>query len=267
MKLTLGLSPCPNDTFIFDALINNKIDTEGLDFEVTFADIEQLNKWAFSARLDITKLSFSAFEECISKYVLLDSGSALGTGCGPLLIKKPETHFDASSKIAIPGKHTTANQLLNMAHPNYLNRHEVLFSNIENEILLDNYAAGLVIHESRFTFHKKGLVKLVDLGQFWEEKTHLPIPLGGIVIRRVLPRDIQKKVERVLRKSVEFAFLNRKSPMDFVKYHAQEIDADVINSHIALYVNKYTLSLGEEGREAVSLFCTKLKKSEFPTFL
>lgn len=248
MKLTLGFSPCPNDTFIFDALVHHKIDTEGLEFEVFFADVEQLNKWAFDRKLDITKLSYNAFTHCINDYALLDSGSALGNNCGPLLIKKPNTTLTKESKIAIPGKYTTANMLLAIAFPNHQNKVETLFSEIEHEVINGNMDAGLIIHENRFTYQEKGLQKVKDLGEFWEEETRLPIPLGGIVVSRKLSLAIQKKIERVLRKSVEFAFENPNSSADYVKCHAQEMAKQVVDAHIALYVNDYTLSLGEQGK-------------------
>ena len=257
MKLTLGFSPCPNDTFIFDALVHHKIDTEGLEFDVVFADVEQLNKWAFQAKLDVTKLSFNAFTQCISEYLLLDSGSALGKNYGPLLIKKPNVALTSKSKIAIPGKYTTANLLLSISNPEYSNKVEVLFSEIENEILSGNVDAGLIIHENRFTYQQKGLEKVKDLGEFWQQKTGLPLPLGGIVVKRVLPFEIQKKMERVLRKSVEYAFENRQSSLEFVKCHAQEMERDVIDAHIALYVNSYSVSLGEKGKKAVQLLFEK----------
>jgi 1,4-dihydroxy-6-naphthoate synthase len=257
MKLTLGISPCPNDTFIFDALVHQKIDTEGLEFDVVFADVEQLNQWAFEGELDVTKLSFNAFAKCISDYILLDSGSALGRNCGPLLIKKPSTVLTSESKIAIPGKQTTANLLLNISNPEYSNKVEVLFSEIENEILSGNVDVGLIIHENRFTYQQKGLEKIKDLGESWEQKTGLPLPLGGIGVKRLLPFEIQKKMERVLRKSVEYAFENRESSLEFVKCHAQSMERDVIDAHIALYVNSYSVSLAEKGRKAVQLLFEK----------
>ena len=260
MKLTLGFSPCPNDTFIFDALVHHKIDTEGLEFEVIFADVEQLNKWAFQGKLDITKLSYNAFTHCVNDYALLDSGSALGNNCGPLLIKKPNTILTKESKIAIPGKYTTANMLLNIAFPNHQNKVEMLFSEIENKVLEGRVDAGLIIHENRFTYEDKGLEKVKDLGEFWEEETGLPIPLGGIVVKRELPLATQQKIERVLRKSVEFAFENPNSSADYVKYHAQEMEKEVVDAHIALYVNNYSISLGEQGRKAVELLFEKSGK-------
>ena len=257
MKLRLGFSTCPNDTFIFDALVHQKIDTEGLEFDVVYADVEQLNKWAFQARLDVTKLSFNAFAKCISEYILLDSGSALGRNCGPLLIKQPNTVLKSESIIAIPGEYTTANLLLSISNPEYTNKVEVLFSKIENEILLGNVDAGLIIHENRFTYQNKGLEKVTDLGQFWEEKTTFPLPLGGIVVKRAMPYATQIKFERVLRRSVEYAFENRESSLEFIMSHAQEMDRGIIQSHISLYVNSYSLSLKSKGRMAVQLLLAK----------
>ena len=267
MKLTLGFSPCPNDTFIFDALVHHKIDTEGLEFELVFADVEQLNKWAFQGKLDITKLSYNAFTHCVNDYILLDSGSALGNNCGPLLIKKPNTILTKDSKIAIPGKYTTANMLLSIAFPKNQNKVEILFSEIENQVLEGIVDAGLIIHESRFTYKYKGLDKVSDLGEFWERDTGLPIPLGGIVVKRELPFSEQKKIERVLRKSVEYAFKNPNSSADFVKYHAQEMEKEVVNAHIALYVNDYSISLGEQGRKAVNVLFKKSGNSLENIFL
>ena len=267
MKLTLGFSPCPNDTFIFDALVHHKIDTEGLAFEVVFADVEQLNKWALEDKLDATKLSFNAFTHCVNDYVLLDSGSALGRNCGPLLIKKPNTILNPESTIAIPGKYTTANMLLNIAYPDYRNKVETLFSDIEDDVINGKVDAGLIIHESRFTYKEKGLVKAKDLGEFWEEKTGLSIPLGGIVIKRNLPHEIQQRFERVLRKSVEFAFANRESSSEFIKLHAQEMEKKIIDAHINLYVNEFSVSLGEEGRKAVEKVFERLNKSSKDVFI
>ena len=251
MKLTLGFSPCPNDTFIFDALVHHKIDTEGLEFEVVFGDVEQLNKWAFQGKLDITKLSYNAFTHCVNDYMLLDSGSALGNNCGPLLIKKPNTILTAKSKIAIPGKYTTANMLLSIAFPEYQNKVD----------------AGLIIHENRFTYQDKGLEKVKDLGEFWEEETQLPVPLGGIVVKRELPLAIQQKLERVLRTSVEYAFENPNSSADYVKCHARTIEKEVIDAHINLYVNDYSISLGEKGRKAVEIVFEKAGRDSNSVFV
>ena len=267
MKLTLGFSPCPNDTFIFDALVHHKIDAEGLEFDVVFADVEQLNVWALEGKLNITKLSFNAFTHCVHDYALLDSGSALGRNCGPLLIKKPTTTLTSESKIAIPGKYTTANMLLGIAYPEYQNKVQMLFSEIENDVINGSVDVGLIIHENRFTYQEKGLEKVRDLGEFWEKETGLPIPLGGIVINRNLPFEIQKKFERVLRKSVEYAFENRESSSEFVIVHAQEMETEVIDAHINLYVNEFSISLGEVGRRAVEKVFEKSAKNYKNIFL
>jgi len=267
MKLTLGFSACPNDTFIFDALVHHKIDTEGLEFEVVFADVEQLNKWALDGELDVTKLSYHAFTYCVNDYVLLDSGSALGNNCGPLLIKKPETILTSESKIAIPGKYTTANMLLGIAFPEYQNKVETLFSDIEDDVIKAKVEAGLIIHENRFTYKDKGLKKVKDLGEFWEEETQLPIPLGGIVVKRALPLVIQQKIERVLRKSVEYALENPNSSADYVQCHAQEMEKEVVDAHINLYVNDYSISLGKKGRKAVEIVFEKEEKKSSSVFV
>jgi 1,4-dihydroxy-6-naphthoate synthase len=263
MKLTLGFSPCPNDTFIFDAMIHHKIDTEGLDFEVVMADVEELNQKAFRKELAITKLSYHAFVYLVDDYALLNSGSALGNNCGPLLICKNQEYLkglDSQQSIAIPGKYTTANFLLSLAFPNLKNKTEVLFSEIENGVLNNQFDAGLIIHENRFTYQEKGLHKIVDLGEFWETKTKMPIPLGGIVIDRNLPLEIQQKVDRVLRRSVQFAFDNPNESNRFIENNAQEMSAEVCKNHIELYVNNYSLDLGENGRKAVQTLFTEAQK-------
>lgn len=269
MKLTLGFSPCPNDTFIFDALIHHKIDTEGLDFEVFYDDVETLNQKAFRGELDITKLSYHAFAYVAHQYILLDAGSALGFGVGPLLICNgdPEvlqsqlaTH-NSQLTIGIPGKYTTANFLLGLAFPEATNKVELVFSDIEDAVLEGRVDVGLIIHENRFTYQDKGLEKIIDLGGFWEKKTGCAIPLGGIVANRNLPVDVQQKINRVLRKSVEFAFANPKSGLEFIRQHAQEMSEEVMYKHIELYVNKYAVELGEEGRKAINLlFDTAVEK-------
>lgn len=259
MKLSLGFSPCPNDTFIFDALIHHKIDTEGLDFEVFFDDVETLNQKALKGQLDISKLSFHAFAHVAENYALLDAGSALGFGVGPLLICKdekflePEALNDSSLKVAIPGKLTTANFLLGIAYPELQNKVELVFSEIEEALAAGTVNVGLIIHENRFTYADKGLHKIVDLGNFWEGLTGCAIPLGGIVINRNLSQEIQQKVNRVLKKSVEYAFANPKSAIDFIKEHAQAMDEAVMYKHIELYVNKYSVDLGPEGRKAIDI--------------
>ncbi len=253
MKLSIGFSPCPNDTFIFDALIHGRIDREGLDFELVLSDVEELNQKAFRGDLDITKLSYHALAWLRDKYQLLDAGSALGRNCGPLLIApQPIPREEISAlRIGIPGKYTTANFLLDFAFPEIRQKKEMLFSEIENAVLEGKVDAGLIIHENRFTFADKGLVKLIDLGEYWEEATGNPIPLGGIAIRRSLPDGLKSRVNRLIRKSVGFAFAHPEASEPFVGKHAQEMDPAVMQQHIRLYVNEYSIDLGSEGRSAV----------------
>jgi len=253
MKLKLGFSTCPNDTFIFDAMVHHKIDTEGLEFDLLLADVEELNKTAFENGMDITKLSYHAYAYVSDNYLLLDSGSALGKNNGPLLISKHKIYPDEIDdlNIAIPGKYTTANLLLSIAYPKALYKKEYLFSDIEEVILSNEMDAGLIIHENRFTYEKKGLLKIVDLGEFWEKKTNMPIPLGGIVVNKRLNKDIQQKINRIVRKSIEYAFANPDSSLAFIKHYAQEMAADVMRKHIELYVNDYSFNLGEKGKEAI----------------
>ncbi len=251
-KLRIGFSPCPNDTFIFDALIHGKIDTEGLEFDLYMEDIEELNKMAIEGVLDVTKLSYHAFMHVLDGYVMLDSGSALGNNCGPLLIKnKGQINPQENDLIAIPGYYTTANFLLSYAFPKLIMRREMLFSNIEKALETKQVSAGLIIHENRFTYNDRGFEKVKDLGAYWEQTTGMPIPLGGIATKRSLDLVLQEKLERLIRKSIEFAFENPTESLSFVKEHAQEIDAKVMQKHIDLYVNDYSLSLGEKGKSAV----------------
>jgi 1,4-dihydroxy-6-naphthoate synthase len=266
MKLSLGFSPCPNDCFMFDAIVNKRIDLEGLEFDIRMADVEALNQAAFKGEIAITKLSYHAFAYCADQYILLNAGSALGRNCGPLLISKrkigEEELIRGDLKIAIPGKFTTANFLLGLAYPQLKNKTPLLFSEIENALLRDEYDAGLIIHENRFTYEGKGLIKIIDLGEYWESTTGLPIPLGGIVIKRDLPAEIQQRVDRVLRRSVEYAFANRKASLPFVREHAQEMSEEVMYKHIDLYVNQFSVDLGEEGRRAVHVLFEQAVKQE-----
>jgi 1,4-dihydroxy-6-naphthoate synthase len=261
MTLSLGFSPCPNDCFMFDAIVNQRIDLEGLEFAVRLADVEALNTAAFAGEADVTKLSYHAYAYCTRGYVLLDAGSALGRNCGPLLISKrsiAKTDVAAGGlRIAIPGKYTTANFLLGLAFPEAQNTTELVFSAIEAAVLDEQFDAGLIIHENRFTYEAKGLRKIIDLGEFWEAETGAPIPLGGIVIRRSLPDEVKRRVNRVLRRSVEYAFAHRTASLDFVRAHAQEMSEDVMYRHIDLYVNEYSVDLGMEGRRAVELLFDK----------
>jgi len=267
MKLTLGFSPCPNDTFIFDALIHGRIDTEGLEFEVFLGDVEELNRRAGAADLDITKLSYHAYAHLTNEYVLLDAGSALGNNCGPLLIAKKSIPAQdiPNLSIAIPGKLTTANFLLSLAYPEAKNKIEMLFSDIEGAVLSGVVDAGLIIHENRFTYLEKGLVKLLDLGEFWEQTTGMPIPLGGIVTKRNLPDEVIQKVNRCIRRSVEHAWANPNDAEPFIAQHAQEMDPAVRQQHIDLYVNQFSADLGLQGRNAVNhLFQVALQNGIIP---
>ena len=268
-KLSLGFSPCPNDCFIFDALIHNKIDTEGLEFDVVMEDVEALNQKAFQGKLDITKLSYHAYAYLTEGYQLLNAGSALGNNCGPLLITNanPNTILselrtpNSGLSIAIPGKYTTANFLLSLAFPEAKNKAEMLFSDIESAVVEGRVDAGLIIHENRFTYEQKGLKKVIDLVEYWETLTQMPIPLGGIVIKRNLPDELKNKVNRAIRKSVEYAFANPKSSLVFVKEHAQAMSEEVMYKHINLYVNNYSIDLGDSGREAVQLLFDKAQQA------
>jgi 1,4-dihydroxy-6-naphthoate synthase len=254
MKLTLGFSPCPNDTFIFDAMVHGRIDTEGLEFDYFLADVEELNRKALASEVDITKMSYHAYAYAAQNYLILDSGSALGHRNGPLLISKriinPSDLVD--KRIAIPGKYTTANLLFSIAWPDAVNKIEYLFSDIEDALLKDEVDAGLIIHETRFTYYKRGLNKIADMGEYWEKLTGLPIPLGAIVINRNVPRDIAQKVNRILRRSLEYAYRDSFASYDFVSGNAKEMDSTVMNNHIKLFVNEYTLNLGNKGKEAIN---------------
>ncbi len=253
MRLTLGYSPCPNDTFIFGALANGLIDTQGIEFDIVLDDVEALNKMAFAHKLDVTKLSYHAFAHLTADYKLLHAGSALGNNCGPLLVaRQPLTNAEIEhARIAIPGKMTTANFLLGLAFPKAVHKSEVLFSDIENAVVSGQFDAGLIIHENRFTYEQKGLVKLMDLGEFWERTTAMPIPLGGIVVKKELDHEVQQTVNQLIRESVEFAYAHTDQVMPYIRQHAQAMDDAVMQAHIDLYVNEYSVDLGPKGRHAV----------------
>jgi 1,4-dihydroxy-6-naphthoate synthase len=263
MKLSLGFSPCPNDCFIFDAIVNRRIDLEGLDLSVHLADVEALNTEAFAGTADVTKLSYHAYAYCADRYVLLDAGSALGRGCGPLVISKRAISRDevaaGTLRIAIPGRLTTANFLFGLAFPNATDRTALLFSDIEGALLDGQVDAGVIIHENRFTYEAKGLNKIVDLGEFWERETGAPIPLGGIVVNRSIPDDVKHALNRVLRRSVEYACAHREASLPYVREHAQEMSEAVMYRHIDLYVNEYSIDLGAEGRRAVEVLFARAR--------
>jgi 1,4-dihydroxy-6-naphthoate synthase len=255
MKMTLGFSPCPNDTFIFDALVNKKIDLEGLDFVPVLEDVETLNKRALQGELDITKLSYPAFFRSLDSYVLLHSGAALGKGVGPLLITDSAqeiTEDDINqASIALPGIHTTANLLFSFAYPGATDKKFMHFSAIEEALLNKETDLGVIIHENRFTYQQRGLYKVKDLGEYWEEKMELPVPLGGIAINQSVKRTVALKVNELIRKSLEYAFLHYPVIPEYVKQHSQEMSEEVMRQHIDLYVNNYSLDLGAEGKLAI----------------
>lgn len=278
MKLSLGFSPCPNDTFIFDALVNKKIDTEGLDFVVVLEDVETLNQWALEGKLDITKLSFPAFFQSPDTYLLLNSGSALGKGVGPLLVTNNEqliaNNKVDTSLIVLPGLYTTANMLFSFAYPKAVNKKYMRFDKIEDFVIANDDSFGVIIHENRFTYQQKGLHKVADLGEVWEQKMNVPIPLGGIAIHQRINREIAVKVDKLIRKSLEYAFAHYPAVTDYVKQHSQTMSEEVMRQHINLYVNNYSIDLGMEGKKAIEqlqqVFFSihnKEKENENPLFL
>jgi 1,4-dihydroxy-6-naphthoate synthase len=251
--LTLGISPCPNDTFIFDALVNGALDTAGLRFDVVLEDVQTLNEWAVEGRLDLSKISYGVLPEVTREYVLLEAGGALGQGVGPLLVTRPGMgSFDpAAMTVAIPGRQTTAHLLFSLAYPEAAKKQFRVFSGIEEAVRTGAVDAGVIIHESRFTYEAKGLVKLLDLGEHWEARTRAPIPLGGIVARRGLGVPLARRIDALIRASVEHARAGYPRISGYVRRHAQELDEAVMRKHVDLYVNDFSLGLGDEGRRAV----------------
>lgn len=249
-RLKLAISPCPNDTFMFDAIVNRRIDLRGLEFDVEYWDIEELNRLALDAENDITKCSTALIPAIVGEYALLDSGSALGRGNGPLLVRrKGET--TPLRRVAVPGEHTTANALVKRLFPEIEERVPMLFSDIAEAVERGDYDAGVLIHEGRFVYHRRNLELVADLGLEWEGRMQLPLPLGSIVARRSLGAETVALVEEVLRESIAYAFTHPEVSREFIKAHAQEMEDDVIDRHIALFVNDFSLSLGAEGRRAV----------------
>ncbi|MEP7277608.1 MAG: 1,4-dihydroxy-6-naphthoate synthase [Bacteroidota bacterium] len=254
MNLILGFSPCPNDTFIFDALVNRKIDTGDLSFEPVLEDVQTLNKWAIAGKLGISKISYGVLPLVLEAYRVLNAGGALGKGVGPLLITKNELSGaeEVNEKtIAIPGENTTAHMLFSLAYPGAQRKEFMIFSGIEDAVTHNRADLGVIIHENRFTYMQKGLKKVVDLGEYWEKETHCPIPLGGIVIKKSYDTALQKRVDVLIRQSVEYAFLHYPDLAVYVKQHSQEMEEQVMRQHIDLYVNNYSLDLGRAGKDAV----------------
>jgi 1,4-dihydroxy-6-naphthoate synthase len=251
--LSLGFSPCPNDTFIFHALVHGIVRAEGLDFAPRLEDVETLNRLAAEAVLEVTKISYGAIPYLLRDYVLLRSGGALGRGCGPLVVaREPIDPAElATQRIAIPGRKTTANLLLRLFAPGAPAGEERVYSDIMPAVARGEVDAGLIIHESRFTYADHGLVKVVDLGEWWEQETGLPIPLGGILARRDLGEATIRSIDDALRRSVEHAFADPTASRSYVRAHAQELDDAVTQQHIDLYVNQFSIDLGAEGERAI----------------
>lgn len=250
--IQIGFSPCPNDTFIFDALVNNKIDTGNLQFEAVLEDVQTLNNWALEGRLAVTKLSYGVLPLVLDKYSLLNSGSALGRGVGPLLITKEAVSAEEINDrlIAIPGENTTAHLLFSLAYPAAKKKIFLRYDEIEN-FVLEGKGLGVIIHENRFTYADKGLNKIVDLGDHWEKVTGNPIPLGGIVVKKTMNPQIQKQIDLLIKTSIEYSFSNYPALNDYIRNHAQEMSEDVMRKHIDLYVNEYSIALGDTGINAV----------------
>jgi 1,4-dihydroxy-6-naphthoate synthase len=252
MIIKIGFSPCPNDTFIFDALVNKKIDTGEFDFEAVLEDVQTLNQWAIAGKLEVTKLSYAVLPLVLHQYNLLNSGSALGRGVGPLLIAKhPMDAGEVNEQlIAIPGENTTAHLLFSLAYPAAVNKVFLRYDEIE-QFVLAGKGLGVIIHENRFTYADKGLKKVVDLGDYWEQQTGNPIPLGGIVIKKETAMGQQQKIDALIKKSIEYAFSNYPQLNDYIRQHAQEMSEEVMRRHIDLYVNDYSIDLGREGKNAI----------------
>jgi 1,4-dihydroxy-6-naphthoate synthase len=267
MKLSLGFSTCPNDTFMFEALVNKRIQVKGYEFELFLADVEELNKKAMKEDLDISKISIASYPYFASSYQILSAGGAIGTGNGPVLVSKNKIYPDELDDllVAVPGNHTTAKLLMTIMYPEAKNLKEFLFSDIENAVLSNETDAGVIIHENRFTYQEKGLRKIVDLGEEWEKLSHLPLPLGGIVIKRNLSNTIKTEINKLLAESIRFALDKPLLSLPFIKNYAQNLDEAIIFQHIKLFVNEYSAQMGEEGKEAIrALFNKGIKVGSLP---
>jgi len=251
--INIGFSPCPNDTFIFDALVNQKIDTKGYTFNIHLEDVQTLNEWALAGKLPYSKISYGVWPLLKNKYQLLKSGGALGKGVGPLLIYKDKQPDATTMKVAIPGVNTTAHLLFSLAFPEVKNKVFLVFNEIEDAVLNGKIDAGVIIHENRFTYAQKGLSKWMDLGSFFEEKFNAPIPLGGIIASNDRdPKEIAI-IDALIKESVEYAFKNSYENLpEFVQSHSQEMSEEVMRQHIDLYVNDFSIDMEEEGKFAIN---------------
>ena len=252
-QLSLGYSPCPNDTFIFFALMHGQIQGLPVKLIERLEDVETLNQLALGGKLDLTKISYHAFAHLRQDYALLHSGGAMGRGCGPLVVAKQASEMQQlrGKKIAIPGQLTTANLLLQLYDEGFDNLLVLPFHQIMAAVSSGAVDAGVIIHESRFTYQQHGLQAILDLGQWWEQDSGCPIPLGGILAKRSLGAELIQQIDSALRRSIEYAFANPQQPQAYIKQHAQELDEAVIRSHIQLYVNHFSIDLGDEGIRAV----------------
>lgn len=260
-KFSFAFSPCPNDTFMFEAIVNKRIDLRGYEFNIHLDDVSQLNQSAAKGQFDISKISYNAYSLVSEQYQLLKSGSALGHNCGPLLIAKSEIAREdlKNCSVAIPGANTTANLLLSLAFPEIKNKQEYIFSEVEDALVRGDVDLGLIIHENRFTYEERGLVKIQDLGEYWEFTTHCPIPLGGIAVRRSLPQDVKQDIEDILRDSIQFAFAHKEVVQPYISSHAQEMDEKVMQSHIDLYVNQQSIILDVPAKQGIERLIKEIK--------
>ena len=260
-KFSFAFSPCPNDTFMFEAIVNKRIDLRGYEFDIHLDDVSQLNQSAAKGQFDISKISYNAYSLVSEQYQLLKSGSALGHNCGPLLIAKSEIAKEdlKNCSVAIPGANTTANLLLSLAFPEMENKQEYIFSEVEDALVRGDVDLGLIIHENRFTYEERGLVKIKDLGEYWESTTHCPIPLGGIAVRRSLPQDVKQDIEDILRDSIQFAFAHKEVVQPYISSHAQEMDEKVMQSHINLYVNQQSIILDVPAKQGIERLIKEIK--------
>jgi 1,4-dihydroxy-6-naphthoate synthase len=270
MTISLGFSPCPNDTFIFDAMVNGAIDTAGINFKIYLEDVQTLNEWAIAGKLDCTKISYGVLPLIYKQYAVLNAGGALGNGVGPLLISNHTVLLNEAMinemPIAIPGENTTAHLLFSLAYPNARNKIFLRYNEIE-DFVLQQKGLGVIIHENRFTYQQKGLHKIIDLGNYWEQTTQTPIPLGGIVVNRQLPLQVAKQIDTFITQSVDYAFKNNyQSLTAYVKAHAQEMEETVMRQHIDLYVNQYSYNLTATGKAAVLHLMNVYGKSQQKKF-